>query len=87
MSWCSQEVNFLSEKHLQTSVYVLGGLRLFYGVLHILVCSLCLFHVAEVTQMVGKVRVKFSQITDKQTEDFLWLYTAFGVYYVISDGE
>ena len=87
MSWCYQEGNFFSEKHLQTTVYVLGGLRLFYGILHILVCSFCLFYVTEVTKMVGKVRSKFSEITDKQTQDFLWLYMAFGVYYVISDGK
>ena len=57
-----------------------------FGVLHIFICTVCLFHVSDVTQLVGKVRSKFSEITDDQTEKFLWLYMVFGVYYVVSDG-
>ena len=86
MSFCLHELSLIGDKHLKTSVFILGGVRIFLGVLHILLCSICLFHVSAVTQLVGRIRSKFSGMTDEQTESFLWLYLAFGLYYVLSDG-
>ena len=86
MSFCLHELSLIGDKHLKTSVFILGGVRIFLGVLHILLCSICLFHVSAVTQLVGRIRSKFSEMTDEQTESFLWLYLAFGLYYVLSDG-